>query len=286
MTRKPRPLQVIAGSSYRPLFIADMELPCYVLENETRVFSLREMFFAMASFGGKVAEKIPALLSSNAVTPFIPKRLSLILDFPVQFKNPAGRGKVYGYPAATIVDISRVIVDAYENGALGEEYGQIARRCSILLGSVSKLGIIAMVDEVTGYQDIRRSRALAEILDKYLSPEWQPWAKQFPDIFYREMFRLNSWNGPEDLKRPSVIARYIDDLVFRRLDRSVLEDLGRKTSKRSPRARRSERHPWLTYHIGHPRLRDHLLQVMALMKGSPNWKTFHRMLERAFPVEP
>jgi len=34
-----RPLKVIAGTPDRPLVIGDIEIPCYVLEDETRVLS-------------------------------------------------------------------------------------------------------------------------------------------------------------------------------------------------------------------------------------------------------
>ena len=32
------PLEVIAGAPDRPLVIGDIEIPCYVVEDETRVF--------------------------------------------------------------------------------------------------------------------------------------------------------------------------------------------------------------------------------------------------------
>jgi len=36
-----QPLKVIAGTPDRPLIIGDIEIPCYVLEDETRVLSVR-----------------------------------------------------------------------------------------------------------------------------------------------------------------------------------------------------------------------------------------------------
>jgi hypothetical protein len=40
----------------------------------------------------------------------------------------------------------------------------------------------------------------------------------------------------------------------------------------------------LTEDVGHPHLKDHLLQVIMLMRVSPNWKTFERLFARAFPA--
>ena len=279
MTRHNKPLKVIAGRPYRPIFLADMEIACYVLEDGTRVLSRGEMFYRMEYSEGGAKVKIPEILTSDIIAPFIPNDLSRMLKSPVLFKNSAGWGEEFAYPAVIIVDICRVMVDAYEGGALAEGFMQIAQRCSMVLGSYSKSDIIALVDEATGYQETPRRCALGEIIETYLPPERQPWAYFFPEEFYREMFRLHKWNGPEDVKRPSVIARSIDDLVFNRLARHVYKDLIGKKPKRT-------RGAWgrMAFDAGHPGLNDHLLQVMVLMRISPNWKAFHRLLERAFPV--
>jgi hypothetical protein len=39
----------------------------------------------------------------------------------------------------------------------------------------------------------------------------------------------------------------------------------------------------LTENIGHPKLREHLASVTALMKTSPNWAMFYRLIQRALP---
>ncbi len=39
----------------------------------------------------------------------------------------------------------------------------------------------------------------------------------------------------------------------------------------------------LTEDVGHPRLREHLTAVIALMRASTRWDQFYRMLQRAFP---
>jgi hypothetical protein len=38
---KTKALEAIAGAAGRPLKIGDIEIPCYVLEDKTRVLSLR-----------------------------------------------------------------------------------------------------------------------------------------------------------------------------------------------------------------------------------------------------
>ena len=48
--------------------------------------------------------------------------------------------------------------------------------------------------------------------------------------------------------------------------------------------RKGRHHQWLTEDVGHPALKEHLVGVIALMKASPNWPTFQRLLHRAYPA--
>ena len=51
---KKRPLKVIAGAADKPLIIGDIEIPCYVLEDEIRVLSQRGVFSGVnATRGGQ-----------------------------------------------------------------------------------------------------------------------------------------------------------------------------------------------------------------------------------------
>ena len=46
-----KPLKVIAGAPDRPLVIGDIEIPCYVLEDKTRVLSQRGFLKAIGRSG-------------------------------------------------------------------------------------------------------------------------------------------------------------------------------------------------------------------------------------------
>ena len=35
--------------------------------------------------------------------------------------------------------------------------------------------------------------------------------------------------------------------------------------------------------VGHPKLKEHLAAVAALMRAAPNWESFKRSLNRALP---
>ena len=80
---------------------------------------------------------------------------------------------------------------------------------------LATVGVIALVDEATGYQRIRVERALATILEKFIAKDLQPWTKTFPYEFYERIFKLKGWPMPDGAKRPSVIGKYTNDYVYR-----------------------------------------------------------------------
>ncbi len=152
-----------------------------------------------------------------------------------------------------------------------------------LVRGFATVGIIALVDEATGYQRIRAERALTDIIEKFIAKELQPWTKTFPYEFYEQIFRLKGWSGPDGVKRPSVIGRYTNEIVYNRLDPAVLEELRKKNPIMPSGNRRHRHHQYLTPDLGHPKLKEHLAAVTALMRASSNWDAFQRNLNRAFP---
>lgn len=58
----------------------------------------------------------------------------------------------------------------------------------------ARVGITALVDEATGYQYDREKNELQKILKAYIAEDLLPWQKRFPDIYYKELFRLNGWD--------------------------------------------------------------------------------------------
>ena len=148
---------------------------------------------------------------------------------------------------------------------------------------LATVGVIALVDEATGYQKIREQRALATILKKSIDKELQPWTRTFDYQFYQQIFRLKGWTGPQGAKKPSVIGHYTNDIVYARIAPGILEELKCVNPTVKPGRRASRHHQWFTPDLGHPKLREHLAAVIALMKASANWSRFQSNLNRALP---
>lgn len=154
----------------------------------------------------------------------------------------------------------------------------------MLVRGFARVGIVALVDEVTGYQEIRDRQALQAILDKYLRESFAAWAKRFPDEFYREMFRLKGWQWRGmKVNRPSVVGHYTRDLVYERLAPGLIQELEVRNPKDEKGNRKVKHHQFLTDEIGHPALAQHLYAVIGFMRASSNWDQFYRLMQRAYP---
>lgn len=278
---KKKPLKVIAGAPDRPAILGDIQIPCYVLEDETRVLSQRGLTSGLG-LNPDAGFRMPQFLTSRAIKPFVSKDLAPALESPIVFQNPGGGGVAYGYPPEVLEMTIDAVMNAELAGALPPRYAAVAERARALNGAFRRGGIIGWIDEATGYQEIRDRKALRAILEQYIAKEWQPWTRTFPPEFYEQIFRLKGWPGPDGVKRPGLIGRYTNDIVYDRLPEGVLDELRRKNPTVRPGQRRRKHHQWLTGDVGHPALRDHLIGVMALMRAAPNWDAFKRTLVRSY----
>ena len=105
-------------------------------------------------------------------------------------------------------------------------------------------------------------------------------------IRYRPLHR---WRGISKGVRSAIAypggidASYTNDFVYARLAPGVLAELRRKNPKLPAGYRKSRHHQWFTPDFGDLRLKEHLAGVMALMRAAPNWTSFYRSLQRAYP---
>jgi len=171
-----------------------------------------------------------------------------------------------------------------KNGRVPTQYEHIIRQCDTLVRALAHVGIAALVDEATGYQEVRDRLALQAILDKFLRKEFAAWAKRFPDQFYEQIFRLRGWpwKGMK-VNRPQAVANYTKDLVYARLAPGILKELEAKNPIDEKGHRKSRHHQWLTEDVGHPALAQHLYAVVGLMRIANTWDEFKKMIDRAYP---
>ena len=277
------PLKVIAGAPDRPLVIEGVQIPCFVLEDETRVLVQRGVATGLG-MSRPSGVQLHRFLLSKSIKPFVSSDLIEVLNNPIKFWTPNGIG--HGYPATILVEICRVVLAARDAGALRASQIHIARQCDTLIRGLATVGIIALVDEATGYQEVRDRLALHKFLDRYLKAEQAKWAKRFPDDFYQQIFRLRDWRWKGmKINRPSVVGHYTNDIVWDRLAPHIHDELRKRNPKSSSGHRPAKHHQWLTDDIGHPALQNHLSGVMAVMRLSSSWRVFNKNLDIAYPKQ-
>jgi hypothetical protein len=273
------------------LKIGNVILPCAVLEDGTRVLTQQGFFRAIGRKGKSKGQTIidgsyqlPTFLRAKNLKPFIEQELAAPTA-PIVFQPLHGGRTAFGYKAELLTDVCKAFLAAQDAGVLTAAQIHIAIQCGILMRGFAHVGIIALIDEATGYQDFRIKRALAKILEKYIADELRKWTKTFPDEFYKELFKLKGWKFHVPLKKkPWPVGNLTDDLVYKRLAPGVRDKLREVNIKDKKGRRKAMHHQWLTPDLGHPKLKEHLAAVIALMKASSNWRNFYRLLNRALPV--
>jgi hypothetical protein len=278
--------KAIFGSPEKKLKLGDRELECYVLEDGTRVLSGRGMQEALGlgqSHGGLLKE----FLDQESIKPFISSDLAMEFQNPKRFIRP-GRGGIpaVAYEATILPRICDAILEARKRTPnLGRRQREIADQCEMIARVLAKVGIIALVDEVTGYQEIRDRVALQKILDAYLTDEWAKWSKTFPDDFYKELFRLKTIPFPpsEGAHKPSYVGHWTNDIVYARLAPGVLKTLREKNPRLPTGERARKHHQYFTKDYGHPELKQHLSNIVFLMKTCKTWGEFKQRLDIAAP---
>ncbi|WP_313230150.1 P63C domain-containing protein [Sphingobium yanoikuyae] len=269
--------------------IGGTKISCAVLSDGTRVLTQSDMMRALgrarqakgrAFYNGDV--NLPAFLTAQNLKPFIPNEL-YVTSSQVEFTLPSGQ-RAFGYRAEMLPQICEVYLKARDANALKPSQYHVGLQADMLMRGLAQIGIVALVDEATGYQRDRATDALSKILESFIAKELQPWVKTFPEEFYAELFRLRGLDFPRDtVKRPQYFGHLTNDIIYDRLAPGVKDEL-KKTTPKSQKGRPSQQlHRRLTPDLGHPKLREHMASVITIMKLSDDYDDFHGKLDRLHP---
>jgi hypothetical protein len=286
----PAILNATHGSEDHPLRIFNITIPCYVLEGETRVITNRglQRSLGWAESGG--AQRLADLMERFSAKGIDVKDLPARIAKPIEFRPKRGGRSAYGYEATVLADLCEVILAARAAGALTTKHEiRLGEHCELLVRGFARVGIIALVDEATGFETDKPKDDLRRILEAYIKQgELLPWAARFPIDFYREMFRLRGWTFDEaSSKRPKLLRILTSELVYKKLPPGVYEELKKKNPPVYRGGSRKHRHhQFLTEEIGNPHLEKQILVVTTLMRVSDSWNEFKRLFQKEFPPGP
>jgi hypothetical protein len=287
---------VLRATHEGSLKIGDLQLQCAVLEDGKRVLSESSVLKAFgmtysgsssraAQLGEGSPGRLPVFLAAGSLRPFIGNDLMNLLTQPIMYKPTKGGRLARGMDAALIPMVCDVWLRARDAGKLVPRQYAVAARADALMRGLAHTGIIALVDEATGYQEVRDRKALQAILDRFLSQELAAWAKRFPDEFYNELFRLRGWQWErKGSRRPVQVAKDTINLVYLRMLPDLLKELEIRNPKDDLGRRRAKHHQFFSVDAGSPALNAHIHAVITLMRAFDNWDEFKLRLDRSLPV--
>ncbi|MHC8388412.1 P63C domain-containing protein [Pseudomonas sp. MDT2-39-1] len=277
------------------LKFGELSFPCAVLPDGTRVLSESDFMSGLGMYrSGALSVRrdpseaggaqIPLYLAFKNLLPYVIRHLDDVHITPLRYRSASG-GTAHGIPAAIIPRICSIWLDARKDGVLGPRQTKIADMAELLLRSIAEVGIVALVDEATGYQAARPRDALQQYLEMIVRKDLAVWAKKFPDEFYENIYKLRGWPWTGMKKnRYSAVAGYTRDLVYDRMAPGLLKELEEKSPKDEKGQRENKLHQWLSSDIGDPMLANHLQSILTLQRLSLangwGWSKFMKMVDQ------
>lgn len=284
--------------------IAGHVIPCAVLVVNGEIIRVVSERGLIRSFGGKrggshwlraredvKVASLPPIISAVNLREYISDELleGLSTRYPYRVPGRSGmvahglRGELY----PMICDVFLKARDAKKlvpspPGRQGQE--DMARAADIMMRALAHTGIIALIDEVTGYQLQRPPDALTKILEAFVAKELQPYIKTFPSDYYKHLFRLRGLDyNTDSVQRPQYFGWLTNDIVYKRLAPGVWAELKKVVLRNESGRPKHKYFQRLTQNLGYPKLRELLGGVVDIMKLSSDYKDFLRKLDHLHP---
>lgn len=270
------------------LNLGGLNIACYVLEDGTRVLSGRGLQESLKMVDVEEDSKptsgarLNRYLEQKSLEPFIYKGKEPGHFDPIICYQ--GDKKIHGYEATILADICDAFLEARKNINLSSRQKIIADQCEILIRGFARVGIVALIDEATGYQYERERYELQKILTAYVSDEILKWQLTFTDEFYREVYRL--WGLPFIPKyiknKPSFIGTLTNKYIYDQLPKGVVEKIKDNTPKTEKGNWKYKFHQSLTPEVGREHLKKQIIEVTTLMSVSSDKSQFDTLFKSKY----
>jgi hypothetical protein len=277
------------------LDIIGQRIACAVLNTRKRVLTqetfLTSMGRAPKAKGGTgvfrsmdSVDDLPPFLAAENLKPFINDELRASTT-PIIYISLLG-AKVVGFDAMLLPQVCNVYVRAAMAGVLTKPQMRIAETCNRLQLGFAQRGIIALVDDATGYAEDQANDELAKIIELYVSPEFRPYLSKFPPEFFEQIYRIMGWEyKPGNAKRTPLVGKLINKYIYEPLPPGVLDELRRLNPVMESGWRRHKHYNYLTSGTGIPHLDIQIRSVTLLLKAAEDKDDFVRLFDRAYPKQ-
>lgn len=255
------------------LKFGDVDIECHVLNDGRRVFTQGEVVRVLT--GGTESSNLTRYLSRN---PLIDNDFSV---GPIPFRIPGNPTTAIGSEATLLVEICERYLDARAQKLLKQSQLNLAMQAEIVVRTCAKVGVIALVDEATGYQQVRAKNALQLKLQAFIADEMQEWARMFPEEFWVELARLEDVHySPRS--RPLRWGRYVMMFVYDAID----PDIGNWLRENNPDPRFLQNHHQWLKKFGRDKVHDQIMQSLIVMKLCKDMVDFKAKFAHVFKKTP
>lgn len=278
---KPAPRALQAGpvndtpySMFRgTLEFGNVSIECHVLNDGKRVFTQREI---VRVFSGRSSGDLGSYLKAIP----LPTE-ELAKKGTVTFKIPGIPTLAIGREATELIEISEMYLEAQDQGLLVPSQDKFAVVADVIIRASAKVGIIALVDEATGYQEVRAKNALRLKLQAFIAEDMQEWARMFPQEFWMELARLEGVRYTPR-SRPLRWGKYIMMFVYDAIDKDVAKEL----RKINPNPHYGKNHHQWLKEFGRDKLIGQIQSVITIMKLCDDMEEFKKKFARVFQDAP
>ncbi len=261
-----------------------VELDCYVLKDRRRVFHKRNMADAIGlkSQGGNVFLRT---INSKGLGSLIPDRVKDKLNNPIVFKTPSG-AVAHGFEGTDLIEVCDAIWEARKQGRLTSSQHLIGIQAEIIIRSVAKVGIIALIDEATGFIKDKGKEEYRELYKQFVRDEAKQYEKEFPDQLFDVIYQLYQIKRKHKNKHPQFFGHFIRRYIYKPLANSngaVLEMIDEKNPVVYTSGGRRYKIFQFLEEIGTSALKSQIWQVVGIGNATRSKQSFDKAFAKAFP---
>lgn len=256
------------------LTIGDLTVTCHVLNDGRRVIAQREVVRILGH--GREGGNLKPYLDGN---PLIQR--DSIMGETIQFRVPNVPIAANGFEGTLLIDLCVKFMEARRLGLLTRNQLPLVDQAEIVVRACAKVGIIALIDEATGYQKVREKNALQLKLQAFIADELQEWARMFPEEFWFELARLEGIHYSPN-SRPLRWGKYVMMFVYDAID----GDVGKELRKINPNPHfLKNHHQWLKKY-GRDKVTIQIEKVVTIMKLCLDMTEFKDKFAHVFKKTP
>jgi hypothetical protein len=264
--------------------IGDLLIDCAVLSDGTRVLTATSIFNAFDRARKGVNDrailddgtKLPPFIAAKSLLPYVTDNIK---KWSAGIVYLDGEKTFEGYPAEMLPEICGMYLKARRDNSLHETQIKSAIQAEIILEAFAKVGIIALIDEATGFQVDRKKDALRFLLQQYVEDGMRAWLKTFPDSFFDQLDKLYGNPRTTSRSRPQYYGKFINKHIYNPIEFGYVKQELDKLNITDNGTRKARFHQWLTNH-GRTTLIHQIGRVQALMEINSDIETFESMISR------